>query len=118
MFGVTVHQQRAELDRRPLERVPLLDGLDDVGCLGHGRMLVPGCGEMVRLAVVQSFAGKAEEERDAEHLATTTTPPAGVWGGARRARSPHPGTRYPKIYNLGMTYNSSKRLILGSGLFR
>jgi len=43
---------------------------------------------VVRLAVVQSFAGKAEEERDAEHLATTTTPPAGVWGAARRATIP------------------------------
>jgi len=39
----------------------------------------------VPLAVVQSFAGKAEEERDAEHLATTTTPPAGVWGAAKGA---------------------------------
>jgi predicted membrane-bound mannosyltransferase len=46
---------------------------------------VPRRGALVRLAVVQSFAGKAEEERDAEHLATTTTPPAGVWGAARRA---------------------------------
>jgi hypothetical protein len=35
--------------------------------------------------VFQAFAGKAEEERDAEHLATTTTPPAGVWGAAGRA---------------------------------
>ena len=46
---------------------------------------MPLRGTLVRLAVVQSFAGKAEEQRDAEHLATTTTPPAGVWGAAGRA---------------------------------
>jgi hypothetical protein len=39
---------------------------------------------LVRFPAVQSFAGKAEEEFDAEHRATTTTPPAGVWAVGKR----------------------------------
>ncbi|HEY3005280.1 MAG TPA: hypothetical protein VGJ44_23240 [Kribbellaceae bacterium] len=47
--------------------------------------LVPRQEALVRSAVVQAFAGKADEESDAAHRATTTTPPASVWGADKRA---------------------------------